>query len=164
MSLSRVAAERGSCSPAFKRCAPLRLAAAIISSLSVLHIHMASPSIAFSLTSSTTTASRTTCANNKSEKQVCRHQSSLFSTPPQDGFLEVDDEEDADDVFDGSVARGPLQTDGGVIMPEGGANPCVIKVRGVPFLSIFVIFDVLLLVHTMQRDSEGNNMFEGKPG
>ena len=24
---------------------------------------------------------------------------------------------------------GPFQTDGGVIMPEGGANPCVIKVR-----------------------------------
>lgn len=25
----------------------------------------------------------------------------------------------------------PFQTDGGVIMPEGGANPCVIKVRSI---------------------------------
>lgn len=31
-----------------------------------------------------------------------------------------------------SVAGGlPFQTDGGVIMPEGGANPCVIKVLGI---------------------------------
>jgi hypothetical protein len=51
-----------------------------------------------------------------------------------------DDEEDDEDLD--SASRGaskfagdklqreslPFQTDGGVIMPEGGANPCVIKV------------------------------------
>lgn len=37
-------------------------------------------------------------------------------------------------------AKVPLQTDGGVIMPEGGANPCVIKVRWAGGLCVSVLF------------------------
>lgn len=52
---------------------------------------------------------------------------------------DVDEEDDAPTSSSGgswAVSGGanvmggaPFQTEGGVIMPEGGANPCVIKVR-----------------------------------
>ncbi len=43
-----------------------------------------------------------------------------------------DDDDILDDFMgdDGTVSgSGGMYTQGGVIMPEGGANPCVIKVR-----------------------------------
>lgn len=79
----------------------------------------------------TTAASITITANEKPEKKLCLYQSLLFSASSKDDFLEFDDE-NIDDILDDSVAGElPLQTDGGVIMPEGGANPCVIKVLGI---------------------------------
>ncbi len=50
----------------------------------------------------------------------------LFSTPNDDDDI-VDEEESRLDSRS-TVGRG-MYTEGGVIMPEGGANPCVIKVR-----------------------------------
>jgi len=45
-----------------------------------------------------------------------------------------------------SVGTGmPFQTDGGVIMPEGGANPCVIKVREPFILFYFVCVSVAII-------------------
>ena len=49
----------------------------------------------------------------------------LMSNYDEDDFL---DDLMGDD--DGTVSgSGGMYTQGGVIMPEGGANPCVIKVR-----------------------------------
>ena len=39
--------------------------------------------------------------------------------------------------FDLTKENLPFQTDGGVIMPEGGANPCVIKVYRIVVFAIF---------------------------
>jgi len=50
----------------------------------------------------------------------------LFSTPNDDDD-NIDEEESRLDSRS-TVGRG-MYTEGGVIMPEGGANPCVIKVR-----------------------------------
>lgn len=55
--------------------------------------------------------------------------SKLFSTPNDDNDDDnVDDEEESRLDSRSTVGRG-MYTEGGVIMPEGGANPCVIKVR-----------------------------------
>ena len=77
----------------------------------------------------------------------------IFLTPVVDDFSDFDDDDDettsssssidqqagggsyGSNVVGGtsvglsSMSTNPFQTDGGVIMPEGGANPCVIKVR-----------------------------------
>lgn len=54
--------------------------------------------------------------------------SKLFSTPNDDDDDNVIDEEESRVDSRSTVGRG-MYTEGGVIMPEGGANPCVIKVR-----------------------------------
>ncbi|KAL3811943.1 hypothetical protein ACHAXA_007223 [Cyclostephanos tholiformis] len=59
--------------------------------------------------------------------------SSISSTTISDDLSDFDDEDD-DVGGGGSTTMPPMmpfQTDGGVIMPEGGTNPCVIKVLGV---------------------------------
>ena len=53
--------------------------------------------------------------------------SKLYSTPNDDDD-NVDEEEESRLDSRSTVGRG-MYTEGGVIMPEGGANPCVIKVR-----------------------------------
>lgn len=73
-------------------------------------------------------------ANTQELQQQCRRRIPLFSSGEDDIFDDFGDAA-ADDAAVGSGAgygvseRLPFQTDGGVIMPEGGANPCVIKVR-----------------------------------
>src|SRR5210317_2298027 len=52
--------------------------------------------------------------------------SKLFSTPNDDD--DNFDEEESRLDSRSTIGRG-MYTEGGVIMPEGGANPCVIKVR-----------------------------------
>lgn len=47
---------------------------------------------------------------------------------PSQLFSARNDDQNTEDSISRSVGRG-MYTDGGVIMPEGGANPCVIKVR-----------------------------------
>jgi hypothetical protein len=54
--------------------------------------------------------------------------SKLFSTPNDDDDDDNVDEEESRLDSRSTVGRG-MYTEGGVIMPEGGANPCVIKVR-----------------------------------
>ena len=54
--------------------------------------------------------------------------SKLFSTPNDDDDDDNVDEEENRLDSRSTVGRG-MYTEGGVIMPEGGANPCVIKVR-----------------------------------
>jgi len=56
--------------------------------------------------------------------QTMSSSSQLFSNYDDDDIL--DDLMGNDDTTSGS---GGMYTQGGVIMPEGGANPCVIKVR-----------------------------------
>lgn len=93
-------------------------------------------------------------ASDAPEKHRCHNWSLLFSTRPNDDHSDSDDllddllQDDADDLGSSSIGSSTygsnvvggvpvgtgssvLQTDGGVIMPEGGANPCVIKVLGI---------------------------------
>jgi hypothetical protein len=53
----------------------------------------------------------------------------LSSEDDIDALL-ADDDNEPENVVKNSLMKEnlPFQTDGGVIMPEGGANPCVIKV------------------------------------
>jgi hypothetical protein len=54
-----------------------------------------------------------------------------ISTRPQTLVL-FSSTEDLDSLVndnDEEPPKKPFQTEGGVIMPEGGANPCIIKVR-----------------------------------
>ena len=68
-----------------------------------------------------------------------RREASCWRGPPSWLHSSEDDDPDLpllneDDRNDSALESGltkenlPFQTDGGVIMPEGGANPCVIKV------------------------------------
>ncbi len=50
----------------------------------------------------------------------------MSSNYDEDDFLDDLMGDDDDGTVSGSVG---MYTQGGVIMPEGGANPCVIKVR-----------------------------------
>ncbi|KAL3766377.1 hypothetical protein ACHAW5_000916 [Stephanodiscus triporus] len=57
---------------------------------------------------------------------------SSMTKAAEDDFSDFDEEEEEDDDLTTTTTTNvPFQTDGGVIMPEGGANPCVIKVLGV---------------------------------
>ena len=55
--------------------------------------------------------------------------SKLFSTPNDDDEDDIVGEEEESRLDSRSTVGRGMYTEGGVIMPEGGANPCVIKVR-----------------------------------
>ncbi|KAL3789022.1 hypothetical protein HJC23_008169 [Cyclotella cryptica] len=81
---------------------------------------------------------------NAASPSPCRFACRPLQLAPDASDYEDDDDNDELDAFDvasGAVSKSagdtlkreslPFQTDGGVIMPEGGANPCVIKVLGI---------------------------------
>lgn len=76
------------------------------------------------------------CSNHVSRPACLRPTSALFlstdgDADDLDSLLSDDDSSSSEKLvsdFDLTKENLPFQTDGGVIMPEGGANPCVIKV------------------------------------
>ena len=68
-------------------------------------------------------------------QKQCKSSSILFMSSNGDGLLDFDDDDDTEnnevyiptDMGSQAVSN-VFQTEGGVIMPEGTANPCVIKV------------------------------------
>lgn len=86
------------------------------------------------LTTNLTIVSSFSCGTLQLRPQQCKWQiTSSSSSQLQSANYDEDDILDdfimGDDI-DGTVSgSGGMYTQGGVIMPEGGANPCVIKVR-----------------------------------
>ena len=81
------------------------------------------------------------------QKQCSKSSSILFMSSNGDGLLDFDDDDDDNENNEvyiptdmGSQAvSNVFQTEGGVIMPEGTANPCVIKVTTIVCMILFYI-------------------------
>ena len=73
--------------------------------------------------------------------------SSLLSSSSSSKLFSALNDDNEEDILgsSSSVGRG-MYTEGGVIMPEGGANPCVIKVRrgGISYCVACCVFICIL--------------------
>ena len=73
-----------------------------------------------------------------------------MSSPSQLFSANYEEDDILDDLMgddDTGASRG-MYTQGGVIMPEGGANPCVIKVRRADFVQNTFIVSLNDVLHT----------------